>query len=293
MAQRILTLFLALVLTPLAARAADGPITYHTATVVALDPQRRTVTVDAAGGTLGALSLGAGVEAGDLRAGDAVLLGERVVDGGRRVVLLRRAAPSDAQMMAMPAVSAADVYSSSSIRRPMTLVPNPHGPGESRDVDLQVRQRALLLEETPAEPVASVAVTTAPPPVKVAAIAVETQPDDDNGSLEVARTRAMDELEQTLISMDPLVRETDLLWATYRQGCPTAAGVGDRSWLDLASAATATDGPCAERRNQLGDVSARVERQLENAQSRARTASVPPGRIRRLLERYGLEAAAR
>jgi hypothetical protein len=291
MAQRILTLFLALALTPPSARAAEGPITYHTATIVALDPQRRTVTVDTAGATLAALPLDSGVGAGDLRAGDAVLVGERVGDGGRRVVLLRRAATSDAAV-SMPAVPAADSYSSSSTRRPMTLVPNPHAPGESRDLDLQMRQRALLLEETPAEPVAA---PVAPPPpvaVKTAAIAVETQPEDDGG-LEVARTRAMDELEQTLISMDGLIRETDLLWAAYRQGCPTASGVGERSWLDLSSAATATEGPCAERRSQLGDVSARIERQLENAQSRARAASVPPGRIRRLLERYGLEAAAR
>src|SRR5262245_17594520 len=108
MAWRFLSFIPALLLAPYAVGADDAPITYRTAIVMSLDLEHRTLTVDAPGGTITALPLDTGVSVENLRPGDHVILGDRTIDGVRRIVLVRRASAVPAP--APPPVPVSDSF---------------------------------------------------------------------------------------------------------------------------------------------------------------------------------------
>jgi hypothetical protein len=285
MAWRVLTLLSALMLASIAARAETISVTYRTGTVVAIDAPHHALTVDAPGASRGPVAVESDVDIAGIHVGDAVMFGERTIDGALRIVHLRRAtAPAAAAALtdASAYMTTGGALSATGARRPMLVVPNPRAPGESRTVETSPREPAVFVEPEDKNTAASLDIKT----VAVAEAPAEPEP----SSLEISRVRGVADLEQALIAMDATVREVDLLWGAYRQGCPTAEGSDARGWLRLASTAPATEGACAERRRQLEGVVSHVRAMLDTAETRARAASVLPGQIRRLLQAYGLEA---
>jgi hypothetical protein len=280
MAFRNVTLGIAVLLfwTGAAAAAPTRGVAYRNGTLVATDVEQRRLAVDLGDGVTH-LRAGQGVDLATLRPGDTVVVGIGDVNGQPHAVYVRTSADS-APRLSVPF----SMGVSMGPRRPLHVIPNPGTRPPAMDVDetpIVVNKAPALLVVTEPEPEPASVPATAP----AAAPAEPPMP----SSLELARESGRRQAAAALESMGVLAHEVDRHWLMYVQaGCP-AGDTRARGWLSLASDATAPPGACADLLASVKKSGAAVQQRLSAIEDEARAASVMPGTLRALLERYDLK----
>jgi hypothetical protein len=294
MARTVLThavLAVFLLLRPAASPAADGAAartSYRTARVLAVEADAHRIGLDFGTGAT-ALDVDPGVSLDAVASGDNVLVAIREGAPRPRITYLHRSGTDSVGVAAFPGAEPNVAAGSTSIRRPLMLVPNPKPRGAGV---------ALAGETTSAPPVAAVAVVSQDEePSGKSAAALRVEPEVEPAapvpsSVDALRTQGLTELERNLAAVDVLAREADVAWNMYVAACPGAASAGSRGWLTLEPAAAGGQDTCDASRRRVAGLAEKVRTGLRSAEEHARAGWVPPGNLRDAFGQHGFEATA-
>jgi hypothetical protein len=251
-------------------------VSYRNGTLVATDLEHRRLAVDLGDGVVH-LRAGQAVDLATLRPGDVVMVGVGEVNGQPHAVYVRTSGDSAAARLSVPV----SMGVSMGPRRPLHVIPSPGPRPPAADVD----ETFVIVGKAPA----SVVVTEPEPePASVAAITPAEPPMPSH--LERARESGRRQAAASLESIAILAHEVDRNWIMYVQaGCPGAVDTRARGWLSLAPDTTAPPGTCADLLASVKKAGAAVQQRLSRVEDEARAASVMPGTLRELLERYDLK----
>jgi hypothetical protein len=285
-----------------AADTTAGRTAYRNAQIVSLDPTSHRLVADFGNGQA-TLDIDRDISLASLHTGDPILIGVHEGDGVRpRIVYLRRSATAAEPSAAALNDPSLVPTSTSSVRRPMMVVPNPQrrtrahavlgsdGVSPADDsagtVTFAGKTAAVYRTEPAPEP------ASLPSPVEVLAPPAARVPEAPVASaVESRRSEGAMELDRGLDSLGVLIQQADASWNAYLHGCPGSGPSDTRGWLTSASTAPATaTGGCETLRLRVAADGARVRDAIRTVADRARAAWVPPGTIRDALRRRGLES---